>query len=397
MRLLKFFAVFAATAILIFGFVLGWNWKAFNTFLDNRGAFLEGNEWVAKTNSLRGLSEFMGENPQHASVASIVINHPDSSIFYQENELRVLGTTSNFFILVAYAMAMDEGSQAPGEWIEWSEISGYQLPDVDASVHRESFRAADNRGWIHDGSITLQNSLRLLAEYSDLALADYLWWKARAGVWDGLKQNLRLEHTEMPLPYSGLYLAISPEFQNRPVQELIDDWLNASQLDWRRHVEKNSYDYIHSAEWRDQINAYMNRNRLGNTFMEERDAMILFPKTTAAEMTELLQRLMNDELVNESVSQTVKDFMRWPMENQTGIKRDFIDYGAIYDNRMGLMNGIDFGTSAYTGDTTVQAFFLDRLPIGFWFHASGGHMHQDFMQRLIFDPAMITQMKRVID
>jgi len=154
--------------------------------------------------------------------------------------------------------------------------------------------------------------------------------------------------------------------------------------------------FAENTEKRDEILRFMNRNRLGNTFQEERDAMILFPKTTASEITDMLYRAINHDLANETISETLMNYMRWPMERQIGIDRDFLDYGAIYDNRMGLMNGIDFGTSAYTGDTTVQALFLDRLPIGFWFHASGGHMHQDFMQRLIYDPAMIAQMKRVI-
>jgi hypothetical protein len=69
----------------------------------------------------------------------------------------------------------------------------------------------------------------------------------------------------------------------------------------------------------------------------------------------------------------------------------------MFDNRLGLLNGIDFGTSAYTGDTTVQAVFFDRLPIAFWLHMSSNHMHQDFQQRLIFDPAMIERMTEVAE
>jgi hypothetical protein len=124
--------------------------------------------------------------------------------------------------------------------------------------------------------------------------------------------------------------------------------------------------------------------------------MVLFPKTTAVESSEILKAIWEDSLINTDVSRKVKEWMRWPMETQRGIEQDFNDYGALYDNRLGLMNGIDFGESAYTGDVTVQALYLDRLPIAFWFHASGGHMHQDFLQRLIYDPAMIDQMNRVI-
>ncbi|MGA1464646.1 MAG: hypothetical protein ACO363_02765 [Balneolaceae bacterium] len=62
---------------------------------------------------------------------------------------------------------------------------------------------------------------------------------------------------------------------------------------------------------------------------------------------------------------------------------------------MGLLNGIDIGTSKYTGNTTVQAVFFDRLEIAFWFHMSSNHMHQDFQQRMMYDPAMIDRLERI--
>ncbi|MDZ7756141.1 hypothetical protein [Rhodohalobacter sp.] len=70
------------------------------------------------------------------------------------------------------------------------------------------------------------------------------------------------------------------------------------------------------------------------------------------------------------------------------IARSFEDYGAIYDNRMGLLGGIDFGTSIYDGHTSVQAIFFDQLPVGFWVHMSANHMQEDYQQRLIWDPAL---------
>ncbi len=396
MRALKFFAVFFITAVIVLGFVLGWNWKSFSVFFENREALSEGNEWIIKTSSLRGLSEFMGENPQYASVVSVVVNHPDSSIHFNPDQQRVMGTTANIFILAAYAYLFGCEEFSPEAVINWDDISRYQLPDVDASVHRGSYRTGTDRGWIREGELSLHNALLLLAETSDLALADYLWWQVDPSIWDLLNDELALESTEMPLPYSGLYLSISPEFQQASVPEIIEKWQAADHSEWRGHVMEQSRLFAENTEKRDEILRFMNRNRLGNTFQEERDAMILFPKTTASEITDMLYRAINHDLANETISETLMNYMRWPMERQIGIDRDFLDYGAIYDNRMGLMNGIDFGTSAYTGDTTVQALFLDRLPIGFWFHASGGHMHQDFMQRLIYDPAMIAQMKRVI-
>lgn len=382
-------------ALLLFGFVFGLNWDAFSVFLDNRKAMMEGREWVNKTGSLKGLSEFMGDTPEYSSLASVVVEEPDSTLYLQEDTPRIMGTTANFFILVAYANQFDSGNINPNEQVEWTEISEYQLTNIEESIHNEAQLVAEERGWLQGETITIQHSLALLAEFGDLALADYLWWKLDVQFWHDLKEKLNLTETEMPLPYSGLYLAISPGLTEMENQEIIDQWQHSSE--WRSHVIGLSESYLNDSEFRADTQNYLEDNRLGNTFMQERDAMRLFPKTTAREMTGVLQKMVTDSLINANVSETVKDFMDWPMQVQPRIDEDFTRYGAIYDNRMGLLNGIDFGTSAYTGDTTVQALYLDRLPVGFWFHASAGQMHQDLIQRLIYDPAMIDQMSTVIE
>lgn len=397
MRLLKFIGAFLLAAILLFGFVFGLNWNAFTTFFENRKGMAEGSEWVSKTGSLKGLSEFMGETPEYSSLASLVVTEPDSSLYYRENTPRVMGTTANFFILLAYAAKFDSGEINPDQTAQWSEISRYQLPEVEESIHQEAYTAAEDRGWIEDGSITYENALALLAQYGDLALADYLWWQLDQPVWRELSDSLGLNTTEMPLPFSGLYQAISPGLTEMENSEIINKWQSKNSDEWRKHVIELSRSYLNNPDFRNRISDYMEDERLGNTFMEERDAMILFPKTTAKEMTGLLDKMVRDTLINTNISQTVRNFMDWPMDSQPKIEQDFTYYGAIYDNRMGLMNGIDFGTSAYTGDSAVQAFYLDQLPIGFWFHASGSQMHQDFMQRMIYDPAMIDQMYSVVE
>lgn len=395
-RLLKFFGAFLITTIIIFGFVIGWNWKTFAVFMENREALLEGNEWIIKTSSLKGLSEFIGENPNHSSIASVPVNRADTGILYQENIKRTQGTTANLFILLAYAIEIDRGNISANEEIEWYQVDQFQLPGLDESKHKDTYRVALERGWINNHTITIENSLYLLAQFNDLALADYLWWRLNPDIWAHIADELNLISTDLPLPFSGLYLAISPDLQSMSFEDISALYSGSSHKVWRDHVIQQSEIFVANGAERDQILEYVNRNRLGITFMQERDAMAFFPKTTAEEMTNILQKLIHQELINERVSDMVLNFMRWPMKYQSGIGADLSDYGAIYDNRMGLMNGIDFGTSAYTGDTTVQAFYLDRLPIGFWFHASGGHMHQDFVQRLIYDPAMIQQMKFVL-
>jgi len=397
-RALKFFAAFFFTALIIFGSILLLNWKPFTIFYENRDAMVEGSQWVEETYSLRGLSHYIAENPEHVTVMSSVISSPDSTIRYESNVPRPMGTIANLFILVAAADAIESGRLNPDRMIEWDRISRYQIPDVDRSEHEESFKTAQNRGWIsRDRQIALHQALQLLAEFNDLALADYLWGMIEQKRWAELANRLNLQSTDMPLPFSGLYLTISPGIREMEAAEIYDLELARDSVQFRIDVIDRSARFAENEEFRQSVIDYAKSNRLGNTFLEERDGLVLFPKTTGSEMEKILTDLWNDELLSQKVSGLVKQWMRWPMERQSGIGRDFSDYGAIYDNRMGLLNGIDFGTSVYTGETTVQAVFFDRIQIAFWFHMSSNHMHQDFQQRLIFDPAMIRQMKDVAD
>lgn len=395
MRILKFFAAFFFSALIIFGFVFGMNWKSFTTFMDNRDAMAEGSEWVEKTYSLRGLSEFIEENPQNVSVASVVIGSPDSTILFQPHTPRVMGTSTNFLLLAAYASQIDSGIQPGDEPISWNDVSRYQLDEVDASVHKNAYRTAERRGWIQNGTISTIDALKLLAEYNDLALADYLWWNIDQDFWDHFAERLGLIETQMPLPFSGLYQAISTGLQEKSANEILTEWQHAPENEWRSHVMHLSDEYASNSFTRQKVTDYLKKNRLGNTFIEERDLMILFPKTTAFEIVTLFERIWAGKHLSATATENLKNWMRWPLEQQREIRQDFSDYGAVFDNRLGILNGIDFGTSTYTGDTTIQAVFFDRLPIAFWFHMSSNHMHQDFQQRLIFDPAMIERMKRV--
>lgn len=354
----------------------------------------EGSEWVEKTYSLTGLAQYIDENPQHVSVASVVKDHPDSTLFFMENEPRTMGTLSNFFLLIAAADLIDRGSLNPDEILERAEISEYQLPDVYENIHRETFSNAINRGWIQDNGIKVKHALELLAEFNDLALADRVWWLIGEEYWSNFQERFNLDNSDQPLPFSGLYLATAPGIQNETQQELISKY-SADRAGFEQFVIAQSNAFKNDPSFRESITEKLDQNRLGSTFMEERDALAVFPQSTAFELTQILMKLVNKELISPEADEQILEWLRWPMKRQRPMTRNFSDYGAIFDNRMGLLNGIDFGTSEYTGDTTVQAVFFDKLPIAFWFHMSSNHMHQDFQQRLIFDPAMIERMKRV--
>jgi len=397
MRILKFILAFVVTGVVLFAIVIGLNWKSFDIFMNNREAFQEGSEWVPKTQSLRGLSEFIDENPQNVSIASIVEEAPDSTLLFEADTPRTLGSLSNIFLLTAYAVEMDDGRFSSEDTISVNEIEKYRLPQIDTSLQTDGLQFAEERGWLSDGRISLENALELLVHFNDPALSDYLWHHLEPFDWSEFRSRHSLEKTDMPLPLTGLYIHTSSYENDNSIEKKISDRKTLSEDDYRQHIIELADRFQTDDTFRSTILEQFENDRLGRSFIEERNALKLFPQGTASGLVSFLQSVWNYDNISETAANRLFDWMRSPYKNRSEIERDFTDYGALFDNRIGLLNGIDFGTLVYTGDTKFQVVIFDELPVGFWFHMSGNHMHQDFQQRLIYDPALVDLMINVAD
>jgi hypothetical protein len=395
-RIIKFVSAFLGVAVFIFILIFGINRSSFETMFENREGLAEGSEWVEKTYSLLGLTQYIEEHPNLVSISSINLDNPENNILYRDDELRPMGTLSNFILLIAYADAIDQGLVDPEKTIRWEDVSRFQLPGIGENIHRETFRAGRNRDLIDpDGTITIENALELLSKYNSLALSDYLLTHLGRDQIDQFYRQYELEYTDKPVPFSGLLLTLAPSIQNRSSTEILETWGSRLSNDLEDTIYEAAQQF-HHGDQREHWMDILENQRLGLNFMQERDLLTLYPATTASEMTRILSDMVSGEFPSGQVSRRVLNWLKYPMEEQT-IRRNFREYGAMYDNRIGLLNGIDFGVSQYTGETSVQAIFFDRLHISVWFHMSSNHMHQDFQQRLIWDPALIETMKTVAE
>ena len=75
----------------------------------------EGSEYVANTYSLADLTRFIGNKPEHVSIVSISIDRPDSSLYYEENRPRTMGSLGNLILLYAYAQAVESSQLDPNK------------------------------------------------------------------------------------------------------------------------------------------------------------------------------------------------------------------------------------------------------------------------------------------
>lgn len=372
-RALKFFLVFAAAASFIFAIVIGFNYSAFKTLFANNDGMRDGYEFIESTYSLKALAEFIGDHPEYMSVVSFNVNNPDSGIFYNADVPRTMGTLSNFFLILEYERQVQTRDLNPNEILSSiDEIERFSLPEISEESHRKSFELL---GVDDESPITLDQLVSVMAETNDLAIADYLWFKLGEQNIQNLMDSLYVESTDIPLPYSGLYLSIHPD--------VTDTSLNKSDAEVIAFAERLNTD----AQFVEEIKKLFDDIRLNLSFIEERNALEHFPHTTPREIARLMAKLSKNELLSEEISLRVKGKMKWVFEGEA-IKRSFSEYGAIYDNRMGMLSGIDFGTSFYDGHSSAQAIFFDKLPVAFWLHLSANHMQEDYQQRLIWDPAL---------
>lgn len=391
MRILKFAGVFFGTLLLIFLIVFGFNLDALNTLYENSEDLQEGQEWVSKTSSLKGLTEYIGAHPDRMAVVSRSAINPDTTITLSENEPRTMGTLSNFFLIATYARLVENDSLDPNKLVSIDEIDRYQLPYIDASHHQDAKTALENQELFNsDNQIPLQNLVQKAIVYNDLAISDYLYNKLGE---DSIKKTYELievERTDLPLPFAGLYITLHPKLNATTFESHFNRLQQMPETAFRDSVLAAQNRYLNDQSFHDKVNSVFEEQQgLGVGFVERRDLLTLFPKSTANELSRLMIQLQQDSLISPEVSGRIREIMNWPYQEQS-LNNDFEYYGAIYDNRLGLLNGIDYGASTYSAEPFGQAIFFDSLQVAFWFHMSSTFMHQDYQQRLMWDPALRT-------
>ena len=414
-RILKFVVIFITFAVILLGSIVWINKDAYETLFANRESMAEGSEWVEDTYSLQGLTEYIRKQPAPVSLFSQVVDQ-DSVLALNAQTPRPIGMLSSLWVLMALSEEIEKGSLSAEQELRWSEITTYQVPGVSEQDHvalEEALRSLkDESEGIRelDGElyVTLDKAAELLPEMGDLALADAIIHTIGQDILQQYHSQwvdlFGWQYTEAPVPFSGLYLAMS-----EGVLDSVADTLDVqSALSDSTFVSKETRQEMHQWMWalssayhtheREEERLWrelMEEKRLGINFMQERDRLALFPVSTASEMEKALRHLLRQQALQEPIAKRVLSWLDWPME-QSQTTRDFAWYGAQYDSRMGFLGGYDIGTSGYTGNTTVQVVLFDRLPVAFWFHLSANHMQQDYQQRLSYDPALIASTKRAI-
>lgn len=391
-RLITFVSIFLGTALLIFLLVFGLNREAMKLVFDNRDAISEGSEWVEKTYSMSGLTDYISEHPDRVSVYSIEPDNPEATIAWAESTPRPMGMLSSYLLLTAYASEIERGAIDPDEEISLDDVRRFQLPRIGDRELEQVVRLAKARPGNQDSGtiVQLDVGLSLLAKTKSPALFDYLLSRLGHAPLVRLYQQLDLQETDLPLPHSGILLTLAPSIHGMDAATILDYWQEAGQRSFETEATANSLAFA-EGDNRENWIRILEEHRLGLDFQQQKEILSLFPKTTAREMVRLLDQMLRGELVSPEVSERVRGWLSYPV-NESRLGQHFSSYGALYDSRLGLLNGMDFGTEL-NGDTRIQVLFFDRIHLAVWFHMSSNLMHQEFLQRIIRDESLRQTLK----
>ncbi|MDZ7771966.1 MAG: serine hydrolase [Balneolaceae bacterium] len=395
LRILKFIGAFLATLLVVVLLVFGFNFDPLLSLIENSDDLQEGSEWVAQASSLQGLTEYVAAHPGRVSILSTSLQNPDSTLAYGPHAPHTMGTLGNFFLLAEFARRAEAGELDPSHTVPLEAVERYQLPYMDATNHRNALRSLaegeDIRSAEIGRRITLGALMQSAVQFNDLAASDWLWFRL-AGEGgenlDALMARMGLSDTELPLPFSGLYTVLNPHLAGATWPAHLDSLGRMDRRTFTDSVIAAARRLHDDPAFRERVQDTFRRHEgMGIGFTQQRDALALFPKSTAAELAGLMEGLQRDSLLSSAVSRRIKSYMDWPLEGGR-LTQDFSSYGALYDSRLGMANGMDYGSSAYTGEPFAQTVYFDPLQVAFWFHMSSNLMHQDFQQRLIWDPAL---------
>lgn len=378
-RIAKFLGIFLLVATSLFGSIYWFNKSAIDAVL--RNDLSEGTEYVPLTYSLKGLVEYLSTEPDSYSIVSIRSDKPDSSIYFNADTRRSLGNLAHLILIAGYVDAVGSGEADSTTAIDFALLERLQVPRFEVNRYK------GDMGELRDlDNATIDDLAAMLAENNNTVFADYLYNFLGAERISGLPSRFGLVDIEAPLPWSGIITAWDPRIHGRPFEMLYGEYGSMSNSDYHTTVTKLGQRYMEDAAWRDTVAV---RIASGNDilFAEEKIRNRYTTRAVPRELASFLRNLIHGDLITEGAKNHILSILSWPMRNSK-ISREFNQYIAIYDSRMGFLAGVDLGIVSGTTGPISQVFIMEDIPVGLFMHLSSNLMTQDFQQRLIWDPEL---------
>ena len=370
-----FFTVSLIGAILIM-----LNWNLITSLARNLAVVFDGAEIADRLHSVESLLAYIETNPTHVSLVAYRLDDADSAILLNPDTPRPVASAIKILVLAGYAEAVEEGRWSPDERVPLAAVDTFFLPQTDGGAHERAAEIYRERGWLNArGRVALRHVAWAMIAVSDNAATDYLLDRLGRERAETLPARLNTVASEPPLPIGGLFLSWSTAGS-----DLLADaaWGLAERLrdDPEFRTARQDNPVVNRFTLREQA-------RLSNTRL---------PMGTARDYTDLMARVLRGELTSSVVSATMREFLEWPMEDES-IRRAFSAFGAKTGNLPGVLTEVIYAVPRDAASGGVATLFLKDLPLAVWFTLKEDRLHQDLLRRLLSEPDFFVHVRQRLD
>src|SRR5699024_10524278 len=128
--------------------------------------------------------------------------------------------------------------------------------------------------------------------FNDVAISDFLFYKLGPSNITALMDRLAIKETELPLPFCGLYITLNPHLTNTTGTKLLDSLSTLPRHAFKKLVLNNAQKFLTNKSYHKKVKSvFEEQTGLAIKFVMQRDALELFPKTTAAELRPVIKNM----------------------------------------------------------------------------------------------------------
>ena len=403
---LKIAGVGCLTILVAGAILIAVNWDRITVVARNLGAMFDGFEEAQTLRSVDALLDFIDADRSRVSLVAYRLDHPDSAILLNPDVPRALASTIKILVLAGYAEGVDEGRWSPDERIPLADVEAFFLPGTDGGAHDRAVEVYRERGWLDaSGAVSLRDVVWAMMTVSDNAATDYLLQRLGRERAEALPGRLGLGGSDAPLPIGGVFLSWA-DAADEPLADAA--WGVADRLQG-------------DAEFRTARQENPMTNEVG-VREQARLGVARFPRGTARDYAGLMERVRRGDLVSDTASATMREFLEWPMENEP-IRREFTSYGTKGGSLAGVLTEATYAVPRDAAPGGVAALLFEELPIMVWLTLAQAEvrqevagtedgrlsvtagtsaqapsiLHQDFLRRLLTDPEFFESVRRRLE
>lgn len=370
------------------------SWDTFALMIDNMRAMSEGSQWAQEIRYPEDLLTYIEEHPDGVSLVAYDVDAEAEGIFFRAEQARPLVNVPHLLLLAEYARQAETEALDPERRVPVDAVAHYALPGASEGRHEQTqTHWAEHERVDADSTVALRHVVDAMARFNDGAAADWLIDALGREQVEALPERLGLTRSEPPLPGSGTHLSWNHHAATASVDDRLVRYRNLARDDYADEAYRFARTLRDDADFRRRERKRQRRRGTDLSIRHQRAlAQATYPRGTAADYADLMQRLVQGTLHSDSVSAFLQHRIERTVESDT-LQEAFASIGSKAGAMPGVLSFVGYIRRADGKPPRVVALFMEELPIGVFYHLMQTGLDKGFQLRLLGDDAFFHRVR----